>query len=261
MRRECPGGRGRSEGGRFETDTVAQVTQGYPGLLNFRDVGDTDAGRGARIRRGALYRSACPYEFEPGALEAHGGFGLRTVVDLRDKSEVTVWPYELGDHTVETVNIAVLDDQPVPPDQAGLYAYMVEQCADGFTAAVRAVARALPDPVLVHCAVGKDRTGLVVALALDAAGAPQDAIVEDYVYSNTGLGIPEPAPGTDIDRDEYGNYLTGRYVAPTLITDSLDRARALGGDVPGYLAAHGMTHGELARLRAALAGSAADRAE
>lgn len=237
------------------------MTQTYPGLLNFRDAGDTTAGRGARIRPGTLYRSACPYEFEPGALEAHGGFGLRTVLDLRDKSEITVWPYELGDPDVETVNIAVLDDRPVPPDQAGLYAYMVEQCAEGFTSAVRAVARALPDPVLVHCAVGKDRTGLVIALALDAAGVPQEAIVEDYVYSNKGLGIPEPAPGTDIDRDEYGNYLTGRYVAPSLITDSLDRARALGGDVPGYLAAHGMTDEELDRLRAGLVESAADRAE
>jgi protein-tyrosine phosphatase len=237
------------------------VTQTYPGLLNFRDVGDAAAAGGARIRRGRLYRSACPYEFEPGALEAYGGFGLRTVVDLRDKSELAVWPYELADPAVERVNIAVLDDRPVPPDQAGLYAHMVEQCALGFTEAVRAVARALPDPVLVHCAVGKDRTGVVVALALEAAGVDEEAIVADYVYSNIGLGIAEPEPGADIDRDEYGNYLTGRYVAPSLILGSLARARALGGGVPGYLAAHGMTGGELARLRAGLAASATGPAE
>lgn len=229
-------------------------------MLNFRDVGDASADVGARIRRGTLYRSACPYEFEPGALEAHGGFGLRTVVDLRDKSEVKVWPYELGGPDVERVNIPVLDDRPAPPDQAGLYAHMVEQCAAGFTAAVRAVARAVPDPVLVHCAAGKDRTGVVVALALDAVGVSQEAIVADYVFSNVGLGIAPPEPGTDIDRDEFGNYLTGRYVAPGLIADSLARARALGGgDVAGYLAAHGMTGHELARLRAGLVESTADQ--
>lgn len=36
-------------------------------------------------------------------------------------------------------------------------------------------------PALVHCAHGKDRTGVVVALLLAACGAPREAIVEDYV--------------------------------------------------------------------------------
>ena len=35
--------------------------------------------------------------------------------------------------------------------------------------------------VLVHCAAGKDRTGVVVALALDAAGVDRETIVSDYL--------------------------------------------------------------------------------
>jgi protein-tyrosine phosphatase len=46
-----------------------------------------------------------------------------------------------------------------------------------------------PGPVLVHCAAGKDRTGVVVAMALAAAGVSRDAIVADYVA--TGERIVE----------------------------------------------------------------------
>jgi protein-tyrosine phosphatase len=232
----------------------------YPGLLNFRDVGGLPVSGGGYVRRGALYRSACPREFEPGALAAHASLGLRTIVDLRDESELVTWPYELDDPSVRRLNIAVLDDGPVPPDQGGFYAHMVERCGESFVAAVRVVAQALPDPVLVHCAVGKDRTGLTVALVLAAVGVPDEAVVADYVLSNAGLGLAEPEPGVDPERDENGNYLTGRYVAPELIADSLARARALGGGIHGFLKSRGMTDGELARLRATLIGPA-DAAE
>ncbi|HEV3168729.1 MAG TPA: tyrosine-protein phosphatase [Actinocrinis sp.] len=224
------------------------MTSGYPGLLNFRDVGGAPVSGGGRIRRGALYRSACPAKFPSGALAAQQ-LGLRTVVDLRDEAESAEWPYQLDDPAIVRVNVAVLGDRPVPPDQAGLYAHMAERCGAGFTAAVRAVARALPDPVLVHCAVGKDRTGFAVALALAAAGVPDEAIVADYVLSNDGLGLTEPVPGADADRAPDGAYLTGRYVDPALISGALASVRAQHGDAPGYLAAHGMAEDEIARLR------------
>src|SRR5438132_7958171 len=37
--------------------------------------------------------------------------------------------------------------------------------------------------VLVHCHVGRDRTGMVCALALSVAGVPAAAIAEDYALS------------------------------------------------------------------------------
>ncbi len=226
-----------------------QRTSGYPGLLNFRDVGGAPVSGGGRIRRGALYRSACPAKFAPGALAAQTQIGLRAVVDLRDEAESAAWPYQLDDPEIVRVNVAVLGDRPVPPDQASLYAHMAERCGAGFTAAVRAIARALPDPVLVHCAVGKDRTGFAVALALAAAGVPDEAIVADYVLSNDGLGLTPPAPGADPDRAADGTYLTSRYVNPALISGALASIRARHGDAPGYLTAHGMTEDEIGRLR------------
>lgn len=36
-------------------------------------------------------------------------------------------------------------------------------------------------PALVHCAHGKDRTGVVIMLLLMLAGVPHESIVQDYV--------------------------------------------------------------------------------
>jgi protein-tyrosine phosphatase len=39
-------------------------------------------------------------------------------------------------------------------------------------------------PVLMHCAAGKDRAGLSVAVTLLAVGVEQDAVFDDYLESN-----------------------------------------------------------------------------
>jgi protein-tyrosine phosphatase len=40
-------------------------------------------------------------------------------------------------------------------------------------------------PVLVHCAAGKDRTGIAIALLLAVLDVPIETIIEDYLLTNT----------------------------------------------------------------------------
>jgi protein-tyrosine phosphatase len=226
--------------------TDAAVT--IAGLLNFRDVGGLPTRDGGRIGYRRLYRSHAPTDLGAEDRAAISALGLRAVLDLRDVEELAQWPYELDDRATERINVPVLGDLPVPEGQADLYTHMVEACAPAFTQAVRTLSRAEVHPVLVHCAVGKDRTGVVIAFALSAVGVPDEAVVADFLRSNPGLNIPEPAPG----RQPGDRYQTHRYVAAGLIESALERARRIGGDVPGYLAAHGMSDAELSALRAAL---------
>ena len=51
---------------------------------------------------------------------------------------------------------------------------------DSIVAALHEIANA-EGSVLVHCAAGKDRTGTVVALALDVAGVSRELIAGDYL--------------------------------------------------------------------------------
>jgi protein-tyrosine phosphatase len=75
-----------------------------------------------------------------------------------------------------------VDEDELPGETAVVRAYMsyLRRRPDSVIDSVRAIARA-HRAVLVHCAAGKDRTGVVVALALDAAGVDRDAIVADYL--------------------------------------------------------------------------------
>ncbi|GAB1641848.1 hypothetical protein KRMM14A1259_22710 [Krasilnikovia sp. MM14-A1259] len=54
-------------------------------------------------------------------------------------------------------------------------------------AALRAIARA-DEAVLVHCAGGRDRTGMISAMVLHIAGATDEAIIEDYATGWRGAG-------------------------------------------------------------------------
>ena len=49
------------------------------------------------------------------------------------------------------------------------------------------IAEAPGVPILVHCASGKDRTGVVVAVLLLTLGAPREVIVEEYLLSDGGV--------------------------------------------------------------------------
>lgn len=42
-----------------------------------------------------------------------------------------------------------------------------------------------PEPTLIHCTAGKDRTGVAVALLLETLGVTRDAIFEDYLATRT----------------------------------------------------------------------------
>jgi protein-tyrosine phosphatase len=43
--------------------------------------------------------------------------------------------------------------------------------------------------VVFHCAVGKDRTGIVAAMLLASLGVPDETIVNDYGLSDRALEV------------------------------------------------------------------------
>ena len=48
-------------------------------------------------------------------------------------------------------------------------------------------------PVLIHCNAGKDRSGVAVALILEAMGVDREAIMEEYLLTNKVSRIEEKA--------------------------------------------------------------------
>src|SRR5690606_13428202 len=109
---------------------------------------------------------------------------------------------------------------------------------------------------MFHCTAGKDRTGLVAALILEAVGVGRDDIIEDFTLTEDRIEplrarLLDDAAKNGVPREQFQRLLgaTSDLLIPAL--DHLDAV--YGGAVP-YLYAAGMTDKTLAALRSKLVG-------
>ncbi|MFE0459725.1 tyrosine-protein phosphatase [Kitasatospora sp. NPDC058965] len=209
--------------------------------------------RNAReVRPGLLYRSATLNQLTAEGARALAKLGLRTVIDLRDPAEVAHWPARLHELELDVVNLPMLPqdanhrDEPLPQ----IYRLLADTAGPVLVTVVRRLLEPRALPALVHCAVGKDRTGVTVAVLLDLLGVPDEEILADYLASNAGLGLDD---GPVEYLDERGRLRVSNPARPELLTGVLDRIREQHGSVEAYLLGHGLRAEELAALRAALA--------
>ena len=176
------------------------------GAVNVRDLGDLPTVDGGQTLRGQLLRADNLQELTSSDVAALvRGIGVSTVVDLRSSNELKsegpapldavegvrhahhpVLP-ERGTNT-DMIAAALLtkaeqDRSRYPADPVcGHYLGYLEDRPDQVAGALRAIAHA-EGAAIVHCAAGKDRTGVLVALALTVAGVTPQAVVADYAAS------------------------------------------------------------------------------
>ena len=112
-------------------------------------------------------------------------------------------------------------------------------------------------PTVIHCAAGKDRTGVVVAVALSLAGVRRDAVVADYARSAERIdGVLRRLQATKT----YGPYLDDVPAAAiTPVPGSMERFldhvdRAYGGP-HGLAMSIGVDEETVARLGTRLVGT------
>ncbi|MFD9064152.1 tyrosine-protein phosphatase [Kitasatospora purpeofusca] len=231
-----------------------------PNVRNFRDAGISPLRPGVLYRSGSLNRLT---EAGAGRLRA---LGLRTVIDLRSGIESHVWPGQKHGLDIEWVPIPALPDRdaleamgftdfsgfdgkPWPVDPAALYPFMAIYAAPAIAELVKRLAVPAALPTLVQCAVGKDRTGLAVALIQALLGVPWDQVVGDFVQSNVEL---ELTAGPTSFLDEAGVTRYSHPVSEALLVSAMQTILAEHGSIPAYLAPHGVTAGDLDALRSNL---------
>jgi protein-tyrosine phosphatase len=171
------------------------------GVENFRDFGDYAAGEG-RLKTGVLFRAAHQAEATDQDLVVMAGLNIATIVDLRRPNERQRDPsrrWEGFDAEVIDNDLGVTGEDPWHTFLRGsdlsvesIRGYLVEyyrrapfneRHLDLFRRCFHALAAAR-GPVLIHCAAGKDRTGLLAALIHHLAGVADDDIVDDYLLTN-----------------------------------------------------------------------------
>jgi protein-tyrosine phosphatase len=175
-------------------------TLNFDGGCNFRDLGGYRTRDGRELKWGHVFRTGVLSYFTPDDNKRLNQLGVRAICDLRRaeerKHEPTRWPDANTQHlswddgsappTIRTIAA----DQSHPYTAAGMRAAMVDlYCAlpAWMSPRLRAIFTRIAQgdvPVMVHCAAGKDRTGIAVALLLALLDVPDETILEDYLLTN-----------------------------------------------------------------------------
>jgi protein tyrosine/serine phosphatase len=224
----------------------------WDGCVNVRDVGGLSTRDGRRIRTGALIRSDSLQKLTAAGLATARGAGISRVIDLRRPAESTANPHPFADDAAY-VNVPVQD--PADPDHewlelAQIYIAMLDLRPTFFANAVAAVADAPEGAVVVHCAGGKDRTGIVTALCLAVAGVEPEPIAADYALSEERLRASDAAQMeaiTDPDRRAAATRL--RLTPASNMLTVLDHLQQRYGGVEAYLREGGVTDSQFDALR------------
>ncbi len=158
--------------------------------MNLRDLGGLSCGEGV-LRRGRLVRGSALGALSPTGRQEMLSYGIRTVIDVRGDDEVAEIPspFPVG---IAYVRAPLESLRMMALHEAAHAGKMIDELrvvaapGGGLAECFAAIAAAEPG-ILLHCAAGRDRTGLVVALLLAALGVPDDQIVADYVASDEAL--------------------------------------------------------------------------
>nr|WP_222109612.1 tyrosine-protein phosphatase [Streptomyces cupreus] len=163
-------------------------------MHNFRDLGGYRTPDGRRVRPGRLYRADSLGKLTEGTEDWSRflALGVRTVIDLRYPWEIETRG-RVPDHASFTYRNLSIEHRPY--DQAALTAdvaagpYLAErflEVAEDGTEEIRQALELIAksaesnEPLVFHCASGKDRTGELAALVLSLLGVDEQTIIEDF---------------------------------------------------------------------------------
>ncbi|MFF3333098.1 tyrosine-protein phosphatase [Streptomyces sp. NPDC002888] len=189
------------------TQQVPSTEPELAGVRNFRDVGGLPTADGRRVRHGVLFRSGHLAHATDDDAAFLTTLGLHTIFDFRNAADQKLEGPDVELPGVRNVNLPLSD----PADGSEFWKMVRDGHADQLreilgdgkaahrmitsyrtiikerTAEHSQVLHALAEdsvPALMHCAAGKDRAGLSIAVTLLALGVEREAIVTDYLESN-----------------------------------------------------------------------------
>ncbi len=223
------------------------------GTCNTRDLGGYPCAGGI-TRWHVFLRADCPHALTAEDVASLIKYGVTLSLDLRSQPEVEYLPSMMEKAAgVCCKNISLSDrledadyEGDAPGTMSGLYISILEESKSEVIGAMKILA-ASEGAALFHCAVGKDRTGVVAMLLLGIAGVEFADIVADYSISdiymrNTMSYVPNAPTLTDADDFRAKSK-------PASMWRALRHMEENYGSVENYLLRSGMNEDEIATIR------------
>ena len=246
----------------------------YTDLINFRDFGGHRTTNGATVKHEQLYRCGHLAHLGDAQISEMLGMKFATIADLRylgeRETEKSPWPIEYGDRVLShdgernaeaphmvmlrtgTLTIPAVEqfyrdfyrDLPYDHLYRPLFAQTILRIAQGGS------------PALIHCAAGKDRTGMMCGLILHCLGVSREDIIADYLKSGGAPGLIAMKPvmarrykrlyDVDLNEDAIDALLD---VRAGYLLSTFSEIEKRSGSVETYLAESGVDADVIARLR------------
>lgn len=247
---------------------------GWDGFYNARDLGGLPLRDGGTTAFGGYVRSAdLRFASEQGLGQmADAGFG--TVFDLRNDFETRTTPRNEAEERANAYRVPPVPEAELPEGVFGVrvpldntrdlefwqrmrdegrlgsprfFTPVLREQPERVVAVLRAMAQA-PGGVVFHCAIGRDRTGLIAFTLLALAGVEAEAIAADYALSTKALAPFFARMNFPDHADAIAENLQRRgFTIESAVAEQLD-----GFDAWATLRDAGLRDDELERLRARL---------
>lgn len=239
-------------------------------VLNLRDAGGYRTSDGKKLRNGKLYRSGNLDKIKGEDLKLFLSLGIKTILDLRQSDEHKKRPLALKG--IQTFNIPFNTTQKTrdvlrpflsKKKEAGkeiiavinrIYDDMVEGQMREVAQIFHRLAEPQLYPILIHCHIGKDRTGFIIALIHLALGIDIDSVLMDYLLSNEHLRPRLNHTMKIIRLFSFGTFPVANFQTSSLAMDKYiltvsEKINGKFGGIENYLEVCGVKSYELDSIR------------
>lgn len=231
---------------------------------NTRDLGGLPTRDGKETRWKTVIRSDILSRLTDDGQRALLDYGVKTIIDLRSPQEVAKEPsfiIKSHDHHLDYLNLPLEKYYPhvsalinQAKTRGEVYCIILDHYPDAVVEIVRAMVKAKPGGIIVHCHAGKDRTGIVSALLLSLMGVPTEIISADYAESQERLwplceNLAETKEKDDMD------FWARPTATKEMMNMMLEHVDTQHGGAEKYLRASGLLSEEIDQLKSRLLAS------
>lgn len=196
--------------------TTLQPFQRYlklAGCLNLRELGGYETTEGKQIKWRTLLRSDSLHGLPASSQQRLIDYGVKTIIDLRSSFELKE-EYALSKRVeIEYFNLPLIEEDARNIEESikdktllELNCFFLEEKSRAIKTILETIVTQ-QTPVIIHCAVGKDRTGIIIALLLAIAGVGITTIAEDYYLSDDNLALLYAQLRSEAVREGYAHLL------------------------------------------------------
>ena len=219
-------------------------------VQNFRDAGGYRTTDNKMMRWGKIFRSGDFSGLTPEDESRLNKLKLKTLIDFRPNKAIRKSPDRLNltnefhlpitANAYDNVSKRIIEGKFLRGDAViytqDFYRDMVENYTQAYARMFDYMCDANNYPIVLHCYLGKDQSGIATYFILRALSVPAEVAEEDYMLSNMGINKDKIMSGADSLSESRQEALTMiTKTDPAFLRYAMSGLRAKYGSIDNYM--------------------------